>query len=284
MPPMELTPSHHDLRMRAPWTLGPRWGAALLLILCPALLVLEWVAGNGFSLSLFYVLPVALAAWNFGYRAGLAIAAVSAAYCIFVALATRAPAAALSPIAWQAATTLILYAFIACAVAGHRRFIDGAVRLARVDPESGALANHEFERVLEAEVRRAKRYSRPLAVVLLDASGAKHAQGNSREFLTALAATLRANLREGDMVARIGIRKFGLLMIECPAAEASQAIQRAREAVERKFDSRMSFSFGVVSYGGAGAANASHLMHQAESQVNVVKTGTGRGIAEALLA
>jgi hypothetical protein len=46
----------------------------------------------------------------------------------------------------------------------------------------------------------------------------------------------------------------------------------------------MSFSFGMVSYGGAGAANASHLMYQAESQVNVVKTGTGRGIAEALLA
>src|SRR6478736_6257364 len=92
---------HHELRSKRPWTLGPRSGAAVLFALLPALLALEWISGVAFSLHHFYLLPVALAAWTLGRRAGVIVAATAAAYCAFVAIAMRPPYAPLMPFVAQ---------------------------------------------------------------------------------------------------------------------------------------------------------------------------------------
>ena len=123
---MELTPKDHDLEVAVPRTIGVRVGQAALLVLLPALLVLEWTTGSAFSLSLFYLVPVALAAWNFGYRAGLAIAAVAAGYCVFVAFSMHPAGMRVGPLAWQSATTLAMFMLFAWAVAYHRAFIERA--------------------------------------------------------------------------------------------------------------------------------------------------------------
>ena len=168
---MELDRDAHDMPVASPWALQPRWGVTLLLLLLPALLLLEWTAGRAFSLYLFYLCPVALAAWNFGYRIGFAIATLAAAYCIFVALTLATPGTPMEPLALQGVSILAMFMLFAFVIAHHRRFVDNAVSAARTDLESGTLARREFHRVLHSEAWRANRYHRPLALVLLEAEG-----------------------------------------------------------------------------------------------------------------
>ena len=263
---MALSPNDHDLAVARPWSPSARSGKALLLVLLPALLLLEWTAGNAFSLYLFYLVPVSLAAWTFGYRAGFAIAAVSAAYCIFVALAAHAADVPLGLLLWQSVSTLTLFMLFSFVVAHHRSFIDKAVLLARVDVESGALS---------------RRYRRPLSLVLVDA-GAEG--GASRGFAADVGEALLKNVRECDCVARIGKRKFALLLVECPEAEASQVVARTREILERKFERRNVFRFGAVTYGGSSATTPAQLLHLAQAQVSSARVGAAPGIAQVQVA
>lgn len=279
-----LTADDHDLALGRPLRLSPALAKGVIMVVFPALLVLDWSAGSAFSLTLFYLLPVALAAWTFGYRAGVAIAAVAGGYCVFVAVAMHPPHAPMAPLAWQSASTLALFVVFACAVAYHRAFIDRLIRFARIDAESGALAGREFERMLDAEVRRAKRYNHPLAVVILEANGPKQALAPERAFAAKLTGHLRQALREGDSVARVGPRRFALLLLECPRAEAMGVAERAREGVVRAFDPRIAFTLSVAAYGAASPISAAQLLQRLDRRLGEVKAGTGQGVGFVALA
>jgi GGDEF domain-containing protein len=279
-----LTNNDHDLDVDKPLRLSPGLAKGVIMVVFPALLVLDWSAGSAFSLTLFYLLPVALAAWTFGYRAGLAIAVVSGGYCVFVAMAMHPPREPMAPLAWQAVSTLVLFIVFACAVAYHRAFIDRLIRHARIDVESGALSGREFERTLDAEVRRAKRYGHPLGVIVLEAHGPKQAMGTTRSFAANLGEQLRKNLREGDLVARVGPRRFALLLIECPRVEAMGVAERAREHVVRAFDARISFSLTVAAYGAASPISAAQLLQRIERRLEEVKAGLREGVGFVALA
>ena len=286
MHPMKppLTDQDHDLTVEKPFRLSPTLAKGVIMVVFPALLVLDWSSGSAFSLTLFYLLPVALASWTFGYRVGLAIAAVAGGYCVFVAMAMHPPRAPLGPLAWQSASTLALFTLFACAVAYHRAFIDRLIRHARIDAESGALAGREFERTLDAEVRRAKRYGHPLAVVVLEANGPRQALGAARSFAAKVARHLGDSLREGDSVARVGPRRFAMLLLECPRTEAMGVAERTREALASAFDKRIAFSLSVAAYGAASPVSAAQLMQRIDRRLDEVKTGTREGVGFVALA
>ena len=281
---MELTTQDHDLEVPSPRSVGPNLGKAALLVLLPTLLVLEWITGSAFSLTLLYLLPVALAAWSFGYRAGFAIASVAAGYCIFVAFSMRPVGAALGPVAWQSVTTFAMFAVFAWGVAFHRAFIERVLQFARIDAETGALSNREFTRLLDAEVRRAKRYSHPLAMVIVEASGPRQVMSANRGLPVKLVEVLRARVREGDAIARIGPRKFALALIECPAHEAMNVASRTLEVIETHFDRRISFCFSVAAYGAQSPTTAQQLMQRAERRLDIARVAGGHGIERVAFA
>src|ERR1700694_1156472 len=68
-------------RASPPWSIHPRSGMILLVLLFFALIFLDYRAGPGFSLRLFYLVPTALAAWVLGLRAGIMVAIGAAALC-----------------------------------------------------------------------------------------------------------------------------------------------------------------------------------------------------------
>jgi GGDEF domain-containing protein len=270
---MALTSSDHDFRLESPWSIGERSGLIVLVALVPTILVLDYVAGRAVSLHLFYLLPIALAAWNLGEKTGYAISAAAGMAWAFVAIASMGPREPAGPVAWDILSSFALFVFVAHLVARHRRFAEGVRALARVDAETGALSRREFDRLLEAEVRRSKRYRRPMAVVLFEVGEIK---GEGKGHLPAVVRAVHAQVRECDSVARVAPRKFALLLVECKSPEPLAVVERLRASLEAHLRVRKDdLAVAVATYGGSLPASSASLLALAENHLNLARTGTG---------
>jgi diguanylate cyclase (GGDEF)-like protein len=133
---------------------------------------------------------------------------------------------------------------------------------ATTDPLTG-LANHRaFQERLRAELARADRHGRPLAVALVDVDHFKSVNdagghGVGDEVLRAVADLLREHLRGEDVLARVGGDEFAVLLPESTAATACAALERARRAIEgvtHAGGARVTISAGVCDVAHAAAA------------------------------
>jgi diguanylate cyclase (GGDEF)-like protein len=106
-------------------------------------------------------------------------------------------------------------------------------RQTREDPLTGAFNRRHLDAQLAAEWERARRFSRPLTVAMVDVDHFKdvndrfsHAVGD--EVLRTVARILRENTRGVDVVARYGGEEFCLVLVEATADEAVQLCDRLR--------------------------------------------------------
>jgi len=107
---------------------------------------------------------------------------------------------------------------------------------ATTDPLTNLLNLRAFHERLPDAVNRARREERPLALAIIDVDGFKgvndtggHALGD--EVLCGMVDVLRAHLREGDVLARVGGDEFALLMPFTPIEKATVRLERMRRAV-----------------------------------------------------
>jgi GGDEF domain-containing protein len=274
---MTLLRGDHDFELDTPWSMSERSGLFLLVALIPAVLVLDFVAGRGISLHLFYLVPVALAAWNLGERTGYAIAIVAGMAWAFVAIASMGPRAPAGPVAWDVLSTQALFLFVARLVARHRAFAEGVRALARVDADTGALSRREFDRLLDVEVRRSKRYARPLALVLFEV---REIKGEPKGLLPAVVRAVNGQVRECDSVSRVAPRRFVVMLVECKPPESLVVVARLRGSLEANLRIQpQELAVAVANYGGTQPTSAASLMNLAESHLHLARSGTG--VAEA---
>ena len=109
-------------------------------------------------------------------------------------------------------------------------------QLSARDRLTGLLNRAYLDARLQAEVGRARRYSQPLAVAVIDVDHFKrfndsfgHPAGD--EGLKTLAETLSVGLRASDIVARYGGEEFVVVLPEADAASALEKIEAMRHAV-----------------------------------------------------
>ncbi len=110
-------------------------------------------------------------------------------------------------------------------------------RLATRDPLTGLYNRRYIEEKLEEETARARRYGPPLSVVLLDLDNFKmvndtlgHQTGD--EVLVAIAQSLRKDVRQVDVVGRIGGEEFIVILPNTPAKSAVTMGERIRSRIE----------------------------------------------------
>lgn len=109
--------------------------------------------------------------------------------------------------------------------------------LAEVDELTGLFNYRALCSRLQEEFERAKRYSRTLSVVMLEADDFAqvnniHGHPVGNEALRKLAAVLRSSLRKSDFVARFGGDEFVLILPETDERQAAVLAERIRCAVE----------------------------------------------------
>lgn len=110
-------------------------------------------------------------------------------------------------------------------------------RLANTDGLTGLYNHRHLQERLQQEIDRARRYGRPLSVVMADIDHFKrfndtygHPCGD--EALIAVSDTLRRVGRTADIVARYGGEEFALLLPETDLEKAQIVAERARQCVE----------------------------------------------------
>ena len=140
----------------------------------------------------------------------------------------------------------------AIAIENARLFAE-TTRLANTDPLTGLYNHRYFYHLLEIEVKRARRYGRPVSLIMLDIDHFK--QFNDRfghlagdEALRCLAQILRKNSRGVDMVARYGGEEFAIILPETDLAQAAVQAERLRTAAaEQQWpEGQLTISLGVA--------------------------------------
>jgi diguanylate cyclase (GGDEF)-like protein/putative nucleotidyltransferase with HDIG domain len=131
---------------------------------------------------------------------------------------------------------------------------------ARTDPLTGLQNRRAFEETMKAEVERAKRTHRPLALLVCELDHFKlvndrfgHPTGDSA--LVRVGQLLSASRREIDPVARTGGEEFALILPETTGQEGYVVAERLRQTVEEAFVEEaipLTMSIGVASYPNQG--------------------------------
>jgi diguanylate cyclase (GGDEF)-like protein len=118
----------------------------------------------------------------------------------------------------------------------NERLMDDTVRLSTVDVLTGAYSRRALTELSERALAEARRYRRPLSVLMIDADHFKqvndtygHSAGDA--VLVEIMARLKATLRTEDFVGRIGGEEFLVVLPATPEEEAVRVASRIRERI-----------------------------------------------------
>lgn len=158
-----------------------------------------------------------------------------------------------------------------------------AERLGTTDEVTTLFNKRAFDRSLESEMGKAKRYGHKLSVVVLDvnAAGARERAGSkvTPQVLSDMGRALKRAARGSDCVARYGADEFRILLPHTDAPEALIAAQRLRTAVEKQATVRrrkITVSIGVATFP-VDAQDPSALNTRAERALLAAKRGEKPG-------
>lgn len=109
-------------------------------------------------------------------------------------------------------------------------------RLAITDYLTGLYNSRHFFEICKQEIQRARRYGHPLALILLDIDHFKRVNDSygpaaGDRVLVNIAAICRNNLRQVDLLSRLGGEEFVVLMPETDQVHATAAAERIRAAI-----------------------------------------------------
>jgi diguanylate cyclase (GGDEF)-like protein len=110
------------------------------------------------------------------------------------------------------------------------------LELTVTDPMTGLRNRRAFEKELAIQFERARRYSRPLSLIMVDVDhfktindGYGHPAGDA--VLREVAHCIARQTRSSDLVARIGGEEFAVVLPETPLFEAVQVAEKIRAGV-----------------------------------------------------
>ena len=226
------------------------------LFLVGLLGLLDLVAGPEVSFDSFYLLPVGLAVWFAGRRAGVLIAVFSA-LTWFAAKTATEPELLASPIPyWNTVMKLGLLTAVAWVLPTLKKDWEQEKDSARTDFLTKTVNKRAFESLATTEIDRAQRYNRPFSVVYLDIDKFKfvndrygHNAGDT--LLRTAARTIQDKIRSSDLIARIGGDEFALLLPETQSEAAQIVVRRLQRFLmdlAQRNEWPVTFSFGVATF------------------------------------
>lgn len=166
----------------------------------------------------------------------------------------------------------------------NERLFKEVQRLALTDQLTGLYNRHKLKESLESEVERARRYRRPLSLIMLDLDGLKvindtygHPAGDV--VLRQVAEAIRNHTRRVDLAARIGGDEFLVLLPEAVLEVATEVAKRVRKQITSipYEDINISISIGVGQWG-EEFGTPQGFMHAVDQALYQAKRSSGAKI------
>jgi diguanylate cyclase (GGDEF)-like protein len=177
----------------------------------------------------------------------------------------------------------------------HKERADGeAVRMATMDPLTGAYNRRTFHEIAERELSRARRAGQPLSIIIVDIDHFRpvnESYGNRTgdEVLQRIADLIRVALRKEDMLVRYGGEEFLVMLPEVPGPGAVVVAGRIRKSVEAEalqangHSVPVTVSVGVAARMDEGPESIENLLARADEALALAKQrGRNRVVALSL--
>lgn len=262
-------------------TLARPWLAALLLLLIAVIGALDYLTGFRLSFAIFYFVPIAVATWYVGERAGALTAFLSFFLSASAGLINAIDAADMQLIVlWNALTPLLLFLVIVALLHKLKMRLQQEQRLARTDHLTGCLNAHAFMPLLQYHFDLAARDGQPVTLAYIDLDDFKsindtHGHDEGDRVLKLVARVWLESCRRTDLVARLGGDEFCVLLPNTDQSGAASIIAKARNALLAAFRSEhmnVTCSIGAVTFPGEtldtrrAIKAADMLMYRAKNQ------------------
>jgi diguanylate cyclase (GGDEF)-like protein len=206
-------------------------------------------------LTLFYLVPIALASWFVFWQAGWLIGILSA---VISTVSNELPMGyfASKPLLtlWAFFSRLVFFLLVASILARLKQTLAHSRELSLTDDLTQALNTRAFFEILEKELQRSHRYGRPLTVVYLDLDNFKavndslgHQAGDT--VLQTVVRIMQTSVRDPDSVARLGGDEFAILLPETNLESSKALLPRINDSLldaMRQAGWPVTFSIGAL--------------------------------------
>jgi len=250
----------------------------------------DYITGPEITFSVFYLVPVSVAAWLAGGAGALAGSVLAAVVWLGAELASSHFGSNAFVYAWNFCAQLLFLLLVALLLARLRRMLDRERELSRTDSLTRLPNARAFREVAGAEIARAERYRQPLSLAFIDVDDFKcindtRGHGAGDRLLSLMGQAIRGSLRSSDHVARYAGDEFVVLLPVADQDAARAAVDKLRTLVCQAMIREnwpVTLSIGVVTCEPGGAdITLDGMLEIADRLMYEVKSGGKNG---ALLA
>lgn len=259
--------------------------AILAFAACGVLTVgsVDYFSGYEISMSLFYLGPVAVAAWYAGKWPGILIASLSCVSWYIADLAAGRQYSNQAIPVWNALIRLGIFLITALLLTAFRKSLLAQQSLARTDGLTGLYSRRTFEDRLAHDLASARRHRSAITVAHMDLDNFKvvndtcgHAEGD--RLLQVIGRVLMGSVREADTAARVGGDEFALVLPDTDGGGAQQFVSKLTAEFRKALEGRnwgVTFSIGVVTFLDAATTPKHALAAADELMYEVKRKGKG---------
>lgn len=216
----------------------------------------DYLTGPEISFSIFYVLPIAIAAW-FGSRStGILIAVAVAVTLNLAEMLSGVQHSHPLIVYWNAIASLGVVIILAYLFSSIRERLLKERELADTDSLTQSFNRRRFYLHAENEIQRSRRYLHPFTIAYIDLDDFKAINDNfghvtGDDLLRTVVKVMTENARATDIIARLGGDEFAILFVETGSREAANALEKIHARLNNAMQQAgwpVTFSIGMVTY------------------------------------
>jgi diguanylate cyclase (GGDEF)-like protein len=216
--------------------------------------MIELRTGHEISFFIFYLVPIGIVSWFGGRAMGMIFAFLTAGISLSLDIASGHVFTNAAIPVWNAVMRLGILVVVISFLSENRRLLESEHKLARTDPLTRVANSRYLLEILEREIKRSSRSSKPISLVYMDVDNFKqvndlqgHGAGN--RLLLVVADTIAHHIRDIDTVGRLGGDEFAIVLPETGEEDARGVIGRVQERLRTAMAMGqwpVTFSFGVL--------------------------------------